>query len=83
MEFLGHLYMNGFDAIPKNNDTAVYWLKKAMDARNVFAKGFYGIMLYEGRGGLTANHAKGHALISQVYNTTNNNYWKDVLNSHP
>ena len=82
MEFLGHLYMNGFETIPKNDNTAVDWLKKAMDARNVFARGFYGIMLYEGRGGLTANHAKGHALISQVYNTTNNNYWKDVLNSH-
>jgi hypothetical protein len=82
MEFLGHLYMNGYETIPKNDNMAVYWLKKAMDAGNVFAKGFYGIMLYEGRGGLTANRAKGHALISEVYNTTNNNYWKEVLDNH-
>ena len=83
MEFLGHLCMNGFENISKDDEKAVYWLKKAMSARNVFAKGFYGVMLYEGRGGLTANRARGHALISQVYNTTNNNYWKEVLNNHP
>lgn len=83
MEFLGHLYMNGYETIPKDDNIAVSWLKKAMNAGNVFAKGFYGIMLYEGRGGLAANRVKGHALISQVYNTTNNNYWKEVLNNHP
>jgi Sel1 repeat-containing protein len=83
MEFLGHLCMNGFENISKDDEKAVYWLKKAMSSRNVFAKGFYGIMLYEGRGGLAANRAKGHALISQVYNTTNNNYWKEELTNHP
>jgi hypothetical protein len=83
MEFLGHLYMNGYETIPKDDNMAVSWLKKAMVAGNVFAKGFYGIMLYEGRGGLTANRTKGHALISQVYNVTNNNYWKEVLDNHP
>ena len=83
MEFLGHLYMNGFETIPKNDSLAVFWLKKAMAAGNVPAKGFFGIMLYEGRGGLPTNRAKGRALISQVYNKSDNNYWKEVLNSHP
>lgn len=83
MEFLGHLYMNGFETFSKDDKLAVYWLRKAMNAGNVFAKGFFGIMLYEGRGGLAANRVKGHALISQVYNTTNNNYWKEVLDNHP
>jgi len=83
MEFLGHLYMNGFDTLRRNDNLAVYWLKKAMTAGNVPAKGFFGIMLYQGRGGLTANRVKGHALISQVYNVTNNNYWKSILNVYP
>ncbi len=83
MEFLGHLYMNGFENIPKDDEKAVYWLEKAMNAGNVFAKGFYGIMLYEGRGGLNADHAKGRTLIMQAHKASGNNYWKEVLNNHP
>ena len=33
MEFLGHLYMNGFETITKNDGKAVYWLKNQVRSR--------------------------------------------------
>lgn len=50
----------------KNDSAAVYWFQQSMIHNNLIGKGNYGIMLYEGRGGLKMDKEQGLYLIRQA-----------------